>query len=647
MSSAVGTTTLLAPGPKSPRPLFYAFSLILAVVCSARKSGLRRNPLQWRWVNELGVHNAVDARELVEALLSGRITPHVWVWRTGWKTWLRASQVPDLVAAIPKGARLPPAAIEIDPAAVEPPPIPHYSFRESRFVRHTSTPLPPAAHPRQLVRRPPAPTLVDSQSVTSQTLRPPGAVPPPPRNYPSENLAIDVQRALDLATFASDGAAPSAQESSTVSQRPSIAPRLIPAPAPDFVIQSVMSGAEKEAREPGPAPAAPTSRPIARPPSLIRQRLLVIGIAVVAVATGSIVWLRTWVLKRDRQHAAAAAAAAAASASKHREPAFCHVVGNAARIAPNIVFNVPPFVETSADGRSLAVGFADNPVSAAGIIVDPVSLSVRYAFRKANSSKVASVVPQVSGGQLSFAVNLDSDPLKDARPVAGPAPFTFSHNVEGFVRQGPSLPTETIWPTDIDAVVTGARLATLDTTGHVVTYRQGGMNGSLWVGWLTPEGRSRTAPFAVPTSAKFIGQPSIAAGGASGLIAFAGRINEKEHWQVHLARVGTGSQQAFEHTFQTPAGGPGGDSIAPSVAALDPGRFLLQWSEGTAGHWQVRVQTLNEQLQPWGPALNTSPSELNAGQGTLWVRGSHAVSLFIVNVGRGAELWAASLDCPR
>jgi len=46
---------------------------------------LHGNPLEWRWVNELGMHNAVDARELVDALISGRMTPHVWVWRTGWK----------------------------------------------------------------------------------------------------------------------------------------------------------------------------------------------------------------------------------------------------------------------------------------------------------------------------------------------------------------------------------------------------------------------------------------------------------------------------------------------------------------------------------------------------------------------------------
>lgn len=603
------------------------------------------NPLEWRWVNELGMHNAVDARELVEALVSGRMTPHVWVWRTGWKTWVRASQVPDLAPAIPRGARLPPVAIEIDPGAVEPPSIPHYSFHDEKFVRHASTPIPHAAQQRQLVRRPQHATLVDRESTSSATLRPPGAVPPPPRTF-SDTFAFDVQRALDLATFASDNLASASKvsESSTVSQRPSVAPQLIPAPAPDFVIQSVLGNSE-----PPPAPARASHPSLAaiesqRPPvpaAKISRRLLTIGVSLVAIAASAIVGLRSYVLTKDH------AAVASASSAQPRELPLCHLAESAERIAPNIVFNVPPFVETTADGRSLAVGFADNPTSAAGIIVDPVTLSVKYAFRQASSGRVATVVPRVSEGQLSFVVGLDSDVLKEARPVAGPPPFTFAHNVEGFVRQLPGARTETIWPTDIDAAISGSRLVTVDPVGHAVTYRQGGVNGSLWVGWLTQDGQSKVSPFVIATDAKRVGQPSLAANDAATLVTYAGRLTDKDHWQVHLAKMLLGSRDPIEQTFEPPAGGPGGDSIAPSAVGLDGGRFLLQWSEGSAGHWQVRIQTLNENLQPLGPPINASPTDMNAGQGLLWVNGSHAVSLFVVNVGRSAELWAASLDCPR
>jgi hypothetical protein len=293
------------------------------------------------------------------------------------------------------------------------------------------------------------------------------------------------------------------------------------------------------------------------------------------------------------------------------------------------------------------VGFADNPTSAAGIIVDPISLSVKYAFRQATSGKVANVVPRITDNQLSFVVSQENDPLKEPRPVPGFAPLIIGHNVEGFVRQLAGARAETIWPTDIDVTVSGARVVTLGQLGHAVTYRQGGVNGSLWVGWLTPDGHSRVAPFSVATDAKFIGQPSIAASKARLLVSFAGRASEKDHWRLHLITVAEGAREASEHTFETPAGGAGGDNIAPSVVGLDDGHFLLQWSEGSAGHWQVRVQTLDETLQPWGPVFNASPPDMNAGQGLLWVHDTHAVSLFIVNVGRSAELWAAPLDCPR
>jgi hypothetical protein len=589
------------------------------------------------------MHNAVDARELVEALRSGRITPHVWVWRTGWTRWVRASQVTELVSAIPKGARLPPAAIEIDPEAVTPPPIPHYSFQDSKFVRHTSTPIPPATHQRHLARRPPTPTLVENHNVASQTLRPPGAVPPPPRTF-SDNFALDVQRAIDLATFASDDpAALSAviHQPSANSQHPS-RPHLVPAPAPDFVIQSVLGAAEPTTRahcsETSTLPKVGSTAPR---PLRLQRKVLVAGISLVMVAAFVIVLLRAQVLKRERQQAAAQ------HAKQPPVHAFCRSAGSAERIAPNIVFNVPPFADTSADGRSLAVGFADNPSSAAGIIVDPASLSVKYAFRQATASKVANVVPRAAAGQLSFVVSLENEPLKEPRPIPGTTTMIIGHNVEGFVRQVPDAHPETIWQTDIDANVSGARLVSLGPLGYAMTYRQGGVNGSLWVGWLTPDGYSRAVPFSVPTSAKFIGQPSIAASGSRLLLSFAGRASEKDRWQVHLAAIDDTAREATERTFETPLGGAGGDSIAPSVVGLDDGHFLLQWSEGSVGHWQVRVQTLDEKLQPWGPAINTSPPDMNAGQGLLWVHDTHAVSLFIINVGKSAELWAAPLDCPR
>jgi hypothetical protein len=182
--------------------------------------------------------------------------------------------------------------------------------------------------------------------------------------------------------------------------------------------------------------------------------------------------------------------------------------------------------------------------------------------------------------------------------------------------------------------------------GHAVTYRQGGQSGTIQVGWLTPDGRSRTAPWSTQTEAKSVGQPNLAASGARVLVTFAGRSSDSEPWTLHTVLAPANGAGGLAQRLPAAPGGPGGDAIAPAAAGLADGRFILQWSEGGTGHRQVRVQMLDAQLQPWGPVVNVSPADTNAGQGVLWVNGTNVVSLFVVNAGRSAELWAASLECP-
>ncbi len=598
------------------------------------------NPLQWRWVNELGVHNAVDARELVDALLTGRMTPHVWVWRTGWTSWIRASQVADLATAIPKGARLPAVAIAIDPCAVEPPPMPRYSYPSAAYVRRMSTPVPAAMHKRPLVRRPAAPTLVESQTEEtniSHTLRPPGAVPPPPRTF-SGTFNFDVQRALDLANFASDDATP-------------ILPSVN---SPDLVMRSVLGGDEAERAEPSPVQSLGSARPqephapaevISRqPPANLnkgRRPLLIGSFSIVALVGVIAVVIRN----REASEKAEAAHVAATPSSTSRPIQPCKLVGSAERLTPSIALNVAPIVATAPDGKWLAVGFADTTNSAAGILVNPLTRSVKYAFREAGNRRVSSVVPRVQGSELTFAVARDTDTFKETRVVIAAPDFSLGQTVEGFARQVGSANPETIWLTDIDLPCTGPRLISVPNLGHAVTFRQGGQSGSIQVGWLTADGHSRVTPGAVKTAAKSIGQPNIAVSDSKVLVTFAGRASDAEPWAVHAALVASAGLASPAQRLTLPAGGPGGDAIAPVAAGLGEGRFILQWSEGATGHRQVRVQTLDAKLQPWGPALNVSPTDTNAGQGVLWVNGTNAVSLFVVNVGRSAELWAASLQC--
>ena len=95
-----------------------------------------------------------------------------------------------------------------------------------------------------------------------------------------------------------------------------------------------------------------------------------------------------------------------------------------------------------------------------------------------------------------------------------------------------------------------------------------------------------------------------------------------------------------------PSGGapPGSEAISPAAAGAGD-RWVLQWTEGTTGQHDVRIQTLDSTLAPVGDPVTVSPRGANAGQGVVWVHGERGVSLFLVTNGRSHELWGAALKC--
>jgi hypothetical protein len=92
--------------------------------------------------------------------------------------------------------------------------------------------------------------------------------------------------------------------------------------------------------------------------------------------------------------------------------------------------------------------------------------------------------------------------------------------------------------------------------------------------------------------------------------------------------------------------GTGGGAISPALSAIAGGRWLMQWTEGASGQYQVRVQTLTSDLIAFGSPQLVSPKGANAGQGIVAPFEKGALSLFILTTAGHDELWGASLSCP-
>jgi hypothetical protein len=143
---------------------------------------------------------------------------------------------------------------------------------------------------------------------------------------------------------------------------------------------------------------------------------------------------------------------------------------------------------------------------------------------------------------------------------------------------------------------------------------------------------------------KFSGTPDAAASNTGGLVAFAGRASDTADWRVQLVTVPLHGAASVKQ-FVAPAGGPGGGHIAPAVSPLGDHGWLLQWTEGTTGAYEVRLARLNAELEPVGEARLVSPKGANAGQGAVLATGSRALSVYIQTTAGHDELWGASFEC--
>ncbi len=643
--------------------------------------------VEWRWVDVGGVQYAVRFDELADALASEALPPFVLVWRTGWREWHRASSVPELRIAMAEASEPAAPIVEHADAGVPPaPPLERYAAVSAgpdttlyQPKRNDPPPtVPPArpdcpAPPRPAaagIPPPPAfmtgpipirdvmPTLAgEEHPVHSPTLRPAGATPPPPRTMPQSKVPLFE----DVAIFEAEPVEEEAVEvlAPAAHAPPQLPPQLPPQPSvaepPRFP-------------EPSSPPVGPPARVAvpqgpkvaARTGGLSRNALTTLTSAGL-VLPGTL--LIAFALLHPRKHPTRAAAVASASpartasvASAAAPPSVpppplstgCTIAKSAQRLADTAYIGVPIlFAPVPTEGQRVAVGFAAAKDHATGITIDSTTLAVTPAFDESvPDSTTLGVVPLVLGDKLRFAVDCATDKLASARTIDAKTRFAIGVSKFGFAMLAGDT-ASVIWPgKSKNPTITTPRVATIEGAGDAVTFRHGGQEGKVLLGWLRENGAKWTELKAVTTDAALVGTPTVSAGEDGVLVSFAAKATPDSAWRVELARANLGGEPEPSTVFALPPGGPGEEAIAPSAAGLSHGRYLLQWTEGSSGNRAIRAQVLGPDLKPMGDVLTLSAPEHNAGQGALYVHGETALALFFVQTASTHEIWGASLKCP-
>jgi hypothetical protein len=665
----------------------------------------------WSWIAPDGKEVRGEQAELVLDLKTGALPPSTLVWQKGWLEWLPALRVAALASAFPDPPSEPPLEPKRSPLALVPPlrpsipklpqpatkgpaPAPAGKTADPSSFGTLGRPRGPSVlgpARSELAKntappRTPMATLGDEPGEQrSTTLRPPGAIPPPPRQVPAPTFDLTPSRLRD------DVEAPTRRHNPVPSQRDSVAEPHTPKSAlPSELRPAVVLPPSGGPVQIVPAKAAPLPKPAAadldstldstpfevtaqdfvelgpsgtafetpahgsdtktQPPARRRRggsRPSVGGIVLIATLVGLATFVIVKVVTRPRAEAQKKAALVPppeTAAPTLAAPAGCGIVQPASRLAASVHRPVAPLVTASAEGTRASIGFAEAENVAVGLSVDLVTLDADRVFREPGKNPVRFVVPRALDPKR-FLVDRDDGATPAARSFDGDPGFSLGPSNGDWVRSA-GRSTGVVWNDKATEKTTDPRVAS-SSSGHLVTFRSGGLSGKVLYGFLGPDGspRGELGALDVP-GVRLSGTPDPAISGNAWLIAFAGRATPEEEWHVVLASGKLDGGAPVVRAFTSPPGGAGGSSIAPTVSGLGDGSFVLQWTEGKTAEYQVRVQRLGPDLEPQGEATVVSPKGANAGQGAVFARAPKVLSLFVQTTAGHDELWGTSLECP-
>jgi hypothetical protein len=336
-----------------------------------------------------------------------------------------------------------------------------------------------------------------------------------------------------------------------------------------------------------------------------------------------------------------------AAKSSSVELGDCTVAAEARVIAPRAL--IATGIEAVAGQTALAIGFAPSLHDAVGVSLDPGTLTPITTVRARAAGDIRRVVPFFSGGKIVIVPDAEkkADRLSSRRfvPTANPVDVGIADNQIVWAPHGKDS-FATLFALDGDAAVEALRVIPLPSgKGIALAFRRG---SQVFVGVATGDAvLNAEGELSRIASLGQAGSPTLAASGDSVVVAWADRATKDDAWGIRWTKRSISGAVNEPRALALPEGGLGAPAMAPSVAGLGRGKFLLTWMEGpTAGH-QVRALTFNADGAPSGTPLAISASGVNAGQpqAVVGVDGRGIVA-FLAAKGKYNELMATPILCP-
>ena len=315
-----------------------------------------------------------------------------------------------------------------------------------------------------------------------------------------------------------------------------------------------------------------------------------------------------------------------------------------ARWAPRAAQSVPIELVATPGGK-LAVGFGETALVPGGVLVDARSGEIgERAKLDEQPSPLERVVPLPSSKELRYAPSTrTSEILVRAVHVAQAPSFLIGFGKDAVMRSDAAGETPVpLWPLESEKRADAMRLRSVEDGGVVVVYRH---EQRIWYGLLDEDSKVSLKAQAVEGTAGKVGKPTAAVNRGRLVVAFAQKADAQSPIEILWAKGKYGEELGPAERIAIPAGGPKGNAMAPALAALSGGRWLLGWTEGCPKACTMRVQTYDQAFKPLGNALRVSPATGRFGQGVVGVVGETAAVGFLLDTGGSYELWGTVLQC--